>query len=62
MSATCGNSDVRGPRPRAGGALDAPGGDATLASVSSTVIIAVIIAGCFVILRDFIGHIFTSDP
>ncbi|TNM86263.1 hypothetical protein fugu_008534 [Takifugu bimaculatus] len=27
-----------------------------------TVIMAVLIAGCFVILRDYIGHIFTSDP
>lgn len=27
-----------------------------------TVVIAVIIAGFFVILRDYIGHIFTSDP
>lgn len=28
----------------------------------TTVIIAVIIAGSFVILRDYIGRIFTSDP
>ncbi|XP_011618367.1 multidrug and toxin extrusion protein 1-like [Takifugu rubripes] len=30
--------------------------------VVCTFIMAVLIAGCFVILKDYIGHIFTSDP